>query len=387
MINATAHRIALLAALVLGAVQGCSAKATPGAGGAGGSGGAPGFTGSAGCVAELDVGWSGSCVVKKDGTLWCWGDNAASWIDPGGADELRPVQVKGFAGGVTSASVGVDHSCAIDEKGALWCWGSNTVGQLGDGTTGSSSTPRPVVGLGKKVRSVAVGRLSSCAIDRSGALWCWGDNSVGSVGDGTTMDRDAPVRVEGLPGAVEQVSAGTCAVAAGGTVWCWGPNPDGVLGVPITDHGANGDDFTRSPARVSSLEDVAQVSAPGSTVCALKHDGTVWCWGQLELGQATPAVSSATPLQVTTVGPSVVRVATPCALKGDRALWCWGDSDAPAQVAALGAHVVAVGSGSATCALTDDGTVWCWGRNNHGQLGNGTTTDSSLPVKVKLGCP
>jgi len=299
---------------------------------------------------------------------------------------VQPVQVKGFADGVTSASVGVDHSCAIDGQGALWCWGNNAVGQLGDGTTASSAAPRRVATLGK-VHAVAVGWLSSCAIDDGGALWCWGDNSVGSVGDGTTTDREAPVRVEALRGTVEQVSAGSCAVAAGGTVWCWGPNPYGFLGVPITDHGANGDDFTRSPARVGSLEDVAEVSVPGSTVCALKHDGTVWCWGQLQLGQGSAVVLSVTPLQVTQLGSRVVRLATPCALKEDRTLWCWGDSDTPAQVADLGAHVVAVGSGSANCALTDDGTVWCWGRNDHGQLGNGTTTDSSLPVKVKLGCP
>lgn len=412
--RAARHWMALLAALVLAGAQACNGSITYGSGGSGGSsggggatgtGGAAGSTSSAGCVAELEVGLDRACAVRTDGTVWCWGRNDALQVDPGGADVLQPVQVKGFGGAVTAVSVDGGHTCAIDDKGALWCWGNNDVGQLGDGTTDSSSTPRRVAALGTTVVAVSVGGAGSCAIDDGGALWCWGNNSVGAVGDGTTTERHLPVKVPGLPGKVEQVSCGTCAVVDDGTVWCWGGNMYGALGVPITDPGPNGDDFTRSPARVPSLDGVAQVVRQGT--CALKHDRTLWCWGMNDQGQLGTGVQADpyTPAQVTALGSAVVQVAAggedACAVKTDKTLWCWGGNafgevgdgtklrrDTPVQVKALGAHVVAVGAGLFdTCALTDDGTLWCWGKNNHGQLGNGTTTDSPLPVKVKFGCP
>jgi alpha-tubulin suppressor-like RCC1 family protein len=381
-----------------------------GMGGAGGTAGTTGFAGSAGCVAELDVGFNDACVVRKDGTLWCWGQTGASESDAG-VDQLQPQQVTGFGARATSAST----NCAVDASGVLWCWGANDHGQLGNGTTDFSATPERVAALGNSVRAVFGDGATHCAIVDDGTLYCWGSNDWGTVGDGTNTDRPVPVQVPGLPGKVAQASVygSTCAVlSADGAVWCWGENTNALLGVPMTKPMYDmGEGSTPSPARIQSLMGVAQVAEGGAFRCALKKDGSAWCWGDGpfgQLGQGGAPFASPTPLQVAALGSDVARIAVSpanhaCAVKQDRTLWCWGldeygelgvaspksgQVDSPVGVTALGAHVVAVGAGAFhTCALTDDGTLWCWGRNDHGQLGNGTTTDSTAPVKVKLACP
>jgi alpha-tubulin suppressor-like RCC1 family protein len=361
-------------------------------------------------VAELDVGFDSTCVVLKDGALWCWGADNTSQSDAG-AGNLQPVQEGGLPAAVTTASVAFDHSCAVDTNGALWCWGANDHGQLGNGTTDPSASPLRVDTLGSSVRTVAVGGSDSCAILDDGTLYCWGNNSSGTIGDATSTDRHEPVQVPGLPGKVTQVATrfSTCAVVADGSLWCWGENDNGLLGVPTTDPGYNmGQAWTRSPARVTALGEVLSVVEAGSFRCALKKDASISCWGDNafgQLGRPLPGVSDK-PLQVDALGKNVAQVAVggshACAVKTDRTLWCWGgtgwgevgvktqsaEQDSPVQIAGIGAHLVAVGAGvDYTCALADDGTVWCWGHNDHGQLGNGTTKDSVLPVKVKLACP
>ncbi|HEY3234413.1 MAG TPA: hypothetical protein VGJ84_06835, partial [Polyangiaceae bacterium] len=133
--------------------------------------------------------------------------------------------------------------------------------------------------------------------------------------------------------------------------------------------------------------------------CALRADGTLWCWGDNEygtLGDGT-TVNRSSPVQVTALGASVASVApgATCAVDRDSALWCWGinragqvgdgttiDRSTPVRVTALGDGVAQGASGWTTCALKRDGTLWCWGANEYGQVGDGTTVDKSTPLLV-----
>ena len=118
--------------------------------------------------------------------------------------------------------------------GGVKCWGDNWDGQLGDGTTTNRTTPVDVSGLGSGVIAMAAGGYHSCALTADGGVKCWGSNSDGQLGDGTTTWHPTPVEVNGLGGEVITVAAGsshTCALTAGGGAKCWGYNGSGRLGV------------------------------------------------------------------------------------------------------------------------------------------------------------
>lgn len=197
----------------------------------------------------------------------------------------------------------------------------------------------------------------------------------------------------------EEIALGgwhTCARKGDGTLWCWGANFGGQLGDGTTTDQA-------TPVQVTSLAaSVAEIAAGSWYTCARKGDGTLWCWGENfygQLGEGTTA-NKTKPVQVTSLGTSVSAVAAganhACARKGDGTLWCWGRNEfgelgdgtttqktLPVQVAALGSGVAGVACGwGHTCARKTDGTLWCWGGNNYGQLGDGTKTNASIPVHV-----
>lgn len=119
------------------------------------------------------------------------------------------VATPGMAGPVAAVAAGSFHTCALTSEGGVWCWGYNMTGQLGDGTTTTRLTPVAVSGLSSGVTAVAAGALSflTCALTSVGGVWCWGKNSAGELGDGTSTDRHTPVAVSGLASGVTAVAA------------------------------------------------------------------------------------------------------------------------------------------------------------------------------------
>lgn len=333
---------------------------------------------------------SGHCAREADGTAWCWGWNVFGQLGDGTTqDRLSPVRVSTLGPDVAQLAASRITGCARRSDGTLWCWGANGNGAVGDGTTEDRSSPVQVAALGGAVAAVAVATAHTCARRSDGTLWCWGVNWDGTVGDGTTEDRSSPVQVAGLGTGVKQVSAGenhACACKSDGTVWCWGWNLQGAVGVPSMPP------FKELvPVQVAALgATVVEVAAGAERTCARKSDGTLWCWGSDWLGDGAIHIRSP-PVQVALLGSSVAEVSVgfthTCARKTDGTLWCWGQNDhgavgdgttsdrsLPVQVASLGASVAQVSATDEdTCALTTDGAVWCWGRNTYGDVGDGTT--------------
>ncbi len=335
-----------------------------------------------------------TCALTSGGGVKCWGENATG----PGQHSAVPVDVTGLSSGVTAIAVGDSHTCALTSGGGVKCWGYNSYGQLGDGSTTDRWTPSDVNGLTSGVAAITAGSAHSCARTTEGAIRCWGYNSSGQLGDGSTAQRTSPVDVAGLTSGVLAVQAGsafTCALVSGGGVKCWGNNYSGQLG-------DNSDTNRSTPADVVGLgSGVAELAAGVGHACALTVNAGVKCWGANYFGQLGDNSTTArwTPANVVGLRSGVAAITAggshTCALTSG-GVKCWGANDrgqlgddsttarwTPVDVVGLSSGVAAMTAGySHTCALTSGGGVKCWGANDRGQLGDDSTTDRWTPVDV-----
>jgi alpha-tubulin suppressor-like RCC1 family protein len=247
--------------------------------------------------AAVAVGSMHACGLTTRGGLKCWGSNSFGGLGDGTTEERQsPVDVIGLSGGVTSIAAGVDFSCAV-HKGGAKCWGSNDTGQLGNGTYESSAEPVALPGLESGVSAVAAGVFHACAVKTNGEVWCWGENLAGELGDGTGQSIPVPVKVINLEAGAQSVVVGgshTCALTKTGGVKCWGGNSNGQLGDGSTTD-------RNTPVDVMGLTSgVVAIAAGGSHTCAVLTGGSVKCWGLNENGQLGNGSNqnSSTPVDV-----------------------------------------------------------------------------------------
>ena len=256
---------------------------------------------------------------------------------------------------------GAEFSCALLTDGSVQCWGSNSAGQLGDGTTVNQSRPVVVDGLAGGVVQLAAGGAHACAVLQDQRVKCWGLNERGQLGDGSTVDRSIPVPVKveagnDLTGVVE-VAAGnahTCARLDTGAVQCWGSRANGRLG-----DNSSSDRPTAGPVTgIDGASDDASaiaISSGASGSCALMADKSLRCWGVGGRNGDGTMTDALTPSKVLASG-----------------------SDQNNDPVFADAVAVSVG-GRHGCALVEGGGVWCWGDGMRGQLGDGLVRTGSSP--------
>lgn len=361
------------------------------------------------CITAETVGDYHGCALRTDSTLWCWGRNQYGQIGDGTTtDRHSPVQVTALGSNVASVSAGEQHTCAIENNRSLWCWGYNIHGGLGDGSTTDRHSPVQVTALGTSVVEVSGGSLNMCARKADNTMWCWGDNYYGEIGDGTTTDRHTPVQVTALGANVAYAAAGwgsACAIKTDSTLWCWGRNQYGAVGDGTTTD-------RHTPVQVTKLgTGVVQVGIGASHACARKSDGTMWCWGYNTSGEVGDGTTTQrnSPVQVTALGNNVASIIVggyhTCAIKTDGTLWCWGQDRwgqigdgtitntpraTPAQVS-LDSNVVVLDGAAGfanTCARPSFDQVLCWGYDLYGDIGNGTTGyEVPKPTLTLVPCP
>lgn len=324
-----------------------------------------------------------TCALSLQGSAYCWGEAGLGALGMG--TTLAPDQCfapcsevpAAVVGGHQFISIGVgwEHACALDGSGGAYCWGDNQGGLLGIGSPSGpqdcqaygrsgpcSPTPVPVTGgltftaLG--VGGAGTGYEHSCALTGDSLAYCWGYNTLGQLGDSTTVDRATPVRAVGGHRFVS-LSIGnthTCGLTSDGTAYCWGAN-SGALGTGSMTgpeacnwFGSGQQPCSRQPVAVTGGIQWSSISAGGGHTCAVSVGGTGYCWGDNGFGQLGDG---------TRVGS-----ATPVAIAGGLTF---------ANLSTGNWH---------SCGVTVAGLAYCWGENPSGELGDGTTTSSLVPVKV-----
>lgn len=223
-----------------------------------------------------------TCALTGGGELWCWGNGYDGFGLGGDAPPAECVALQCWA--PIRAAPGLlfqkfslqgGGTCAIGPERVVYCWGSYADDRFGRDTASTARWDAPTpINSTAAVRDVAITWSHTCAITTAGALMCFGANGVGQLGDGTTISRTTPVQVApAVPFVHIAVAQGrSCALDADGKAWCWGSNSDGGLGVGTTLP-------TLAPAPVLGGLTFTTISLGGS-ICATQSDA-IWCWGQL----------------------------------------------------------------------------------------------------------
>jgi len=306
----------------------------------------------------LSAGGDRSCGITSTGTTYCWGRGTQA-----SDTSTRPAVISGppFA----TVSVGEINTCALTPSGATFCWQGLTGSPTQDGAFLGAVDSAPILS------HLSVGD-PICGVAPSGVGYCWGWNGYGVLGNGATATTAVPSPVSGgltWGNLTASFESHTCGVTTSGAAYCWGWNVQGQLGLDTTvgpQQCVLSAPCSTTPAAVTGGLTFTAVSAGDYHTCGLTSSGAAYCWGQNIHGQL--GIGSAT-------GPQQ------CVVPGGP-LAC---STTPVQVAGGGGFTALSAGGNHTCALTQSGATYCWGWNAYGQLGIGSTMDSSVPTAVTGG--
>jgi alpha-tubulin suppressor-like RCC1 family protein len=232
---------------------------------------------------QVDAGDGHTCGLTATGEVFCWGNNTSGELGDGTTtNSAVPVPL---VGGITFTFISTSgiHTCGLDTARAIWCWGNGNNGRLGDGFELSRVAPVQVAG-GHQWTDVAAGASHTCGRKTDGVVMCWGNNANGRLGDNTTTERLLPTPVSvppGAPATYVNVSAGgnfTCAMELSGAAWCWGAGASGQIG-----DGANAQ--RNVPTRVQGGHLFTRVTTGSLHACGIDTLFNVFCWGEGSSGR------------------------------------------------------------------------------------------------------
>lgn len=357
---------------------------------------------------EVFAGRDTTCATKKDGHLYCWGQNSSLQVSKaGGSFVMSPylVETVAMAGDTDWATAAVGFTtCGIKQDGRLFCWGRGNEGQLGTGPLAASSALPLEIGAGKTWKKVRINGFHICALDAQDALFCWGRNNSAQIG--TTAAGWTLTPYEVSPGTTFKDfavgSVHTSAITSEGKVVSWGSRVFGQLGDGQmslwTTPGALGADTTWKT-----------VVGYGESGCAMNQAGELHCFGNNESGQfglgddisrmAPAKVPLAMSIQQAALGRQhacVITSAGKIMCSGRNAVGQLGLGNTTAQKTfndilttgkpydGLSWKTIAAGE-EHNCAISTTGRLFCWGRNSEGQVGLTNPATGSLIEIVLVG--
>ena len=335
---------------------------------------------------QVSAGEEHTCGVTTDNRAYCWGYNGKGQLGDGTTtDRHTPVAV---AGGLRfhAISTGQGTTCGVTTDYRAYCWGDNVLGQLGDGTTTPRLRPVAVAG-GHRFRQVDVTFEHACAVSYPdpGRAYCWGWGGDGQLGNGSRTNHPTPVAVAGSL-LMRQVSVGyfhSCGVTTSNLAYCWGDNRYGELG------DSSSVALRSTPSRVAGAHQFRTLDAGAYHTCAVTTGNRAFCWGDGRGGALGngKAYLSFWPRAVAG-GLSFERVSAglyqSCGETTANRPYCWGGMNRLTPVAVPGNFFFnqVTAGGTHACGKTAGSVAYCWGGNFSGELGDGTTTASSTPVRV-----
>ncbi|MED4955269.1 stalk domain-containing protein [Paenibacillus macerans] len=325
-------------------------------------------------ITQIEAGSRSAYATAEDGTVWAWGGGYGSLGNGSTLPAYTPVKV--HIDQVKQVSSGYRHTLFLHNDGTVSAVGGNEHGQLGTGDKSQEVAVEPVqVAALKDIVSVSAGDGFSLALDKDGAVWAWGNNEQGQLGNSLRTSALKPVKVEGIPQAVA-VEAGTyvaLAIDGDGQIWVWGLERSGEP------------DEIRKPTKLRGNGKFKAAAADYDDGVALDTDGGVWTWKNyfwIDEADNTLAPSRIPGLT------DVVSVTTDAAVKADGTVWTWtreGDGKIRAtQVKGISGAVSITGDVRNHYVLLKDGHVIAWGSNEWGQTGLGLRdTEITTPQPVK----
>lgn len=330
------------------------------------------ISGQSGSGSLLSANQWHTCVVAVSGSIYCWGQNLYGESGNGtttGHSTPLPASQGALPSGAVYVSIGKGdyHACAIATDSNTYCWGENNIGQLGNGTTTNSTTPVAVsqgaLPAGSRFKQITAGEDYTCAIATNDRAYCWGRNTYGGLGAGSTTTSYTPLAVSQgvIPAGVNftAIASGefhTCAIATNDRAYCWGYNPNGQLGNGTTTNSST--PVAVSQGSIPAGVNFKQISVEDRHTCAIATNDRAYCWGEGTSGQLGngAGASSLTPVAVS---------------QG-------------ALPAGVNFKQISVGY-LASCAIATNDRAYCWGINNYGQAGMGSLGDHTTPVAVLQG--
>jgi alpha-tubulin suppressor-like RCC1 family protein len=255
--------------------------------------------------ASISVGYYHACGLTSRGAAYCWGYNGGGELGDGTTTDSNNNGPQAVIGGLKFASIsaGYYYTCGLTTRGTAYCWGDNYYGQLGDGTTTDSDEngPQAVIGGLKFASLSAESYYHTCGLTSRGAAYCWGYNFEGQLGDGTRDDSEEAgpqAVIGGLKFASIQTGGyHTCGLTSRGAAYCWGYNSSGQLGDGTTTNSNEA-----GPQAVIGGLRFARLGVDGYHACGLTTRGAAYCWGDNyygELGDGTTDNSGVNgPVQV-----------------------------------------------------------------------------------------
>lgn len=356
-----------------------------------------------------------TCVITEAGTILCWGSSELGQLgDTVGAPAGVPCAVCTH-GTFTQLDAGDNHTCARTTQGAVMCWGANSRGQLGSPTTTECATARgryacsvlPLTAPVEDAALVAAGAEHSCALLADSTVACWGGAYRGQLGV-TTLARGQTIAHVARRFRFTTIAAGayhSCGIKPDGGIQCWGWNARGQLGA-MTRQLCGPTVQSRTPCGAEPVPVASDfrfraVATGAEHTCAVTIDGQAYCWGANDQGQLGRGSQDSGLVPVAVAGGQrytalAAGARFTCALDADGGVWCWG-SNAQGQLGngsdsstslipvrpSLGIRALSIGAGANhACAVVEGNRAFCWGAGSAGQIGNGRTANSRVPVEA-----
>lgn len=308
------------------------------------------------------LGFTSQAAIKSDGTLWTWGNNTYGQLGSGTTFNRDYVTQNGTDVDWSFVNITAgDHAVAIKNNGTLWAWGYNAYGELGTGDTISRSSPVQVGSATNWISAIAATGSggATLALKSDGTLWAVGNNQLGQLGQGDTVNRSAFVQVPGTWSQFTTSLFSILGLATDGTIWSWGYNATGELGQLDVVHRS-------TKTQIGTNTTWAALAAPQSATAnfaATDTSGNIWAWGSNATGQLGQgdSINRSSPVQIAAGKRTLV--VSPLQIAGT-----WND----------------VSTGGHSVAIKSDGSLWTWGYNANGMLGQSDIVSRSSPTQLGI---